>query len=112
MARNETEAKDWLAQAATGIAVVDRRFCFVYANPAFVELTHASGWRGAPLKILGEAEPAFAAVIERAREVNVPVVSRSVDVMLGAMMQRVDISASALSDERVLLELHVLGAKL
>jgi two-component system nitrogen regulation sensor histidine kinase GlnL len=106
-----TDAADWLAQSATGIAVIDRRFCFAYANPAFVELTHASGWRGAPLKILGEAEPALAAVIERAREVNVPVVSRSMDVMLGGTMQRVDIAASILSDDRVLLELHVLGAK-
>jgi len=106
-----TDAADWLAQSATGIAVIDRRFCFAYANPAFVELTHASGWRGAPLKILGEAEPALAAVIERAREVNVPVVSRSMDVMLGGAMQRVDIAASILSDDRVLLELHVLGAK-
>jgi two-component system nitrogen regulation sensor histidine kinase GlnL len=112
MGHKPIDADDWLAQATTGIAVVDRRFCFVYANPAFVELTHASGWRGAPLKILGEAEPAFAAVIERAHEVNVPVVSRSADVMLGGTMQRADISASMLSGERVLLELHVLGARL
>jgi two-component system nitrogen regulation sensor histidine kinase GlnL len=109
--RSPTDAFDWLAQAATGFAIVDRRFCFVYANPAFVELTHASGWRGAPLKIVGEAEPALAAVIERAREVNVPVVSRSADVMFGGVMQRVDIAASVLSDDRVLLELHLLGAK-
>lgn len=109
--RDLTDAADWLAQSATGLAVIDRRFCFVFANPAFVELTHASGWRGAPLKIVGEAEPALAAVIERAREVNVPVVSRSADVMFGGAMQRVDIAASVLSDDRVLLELHVLGAK-
>lgn len=102
---------DWLAQSATGIAVIDRRYRFVYANPAFVELTHASGWRGAPLKILGEAEPALASVIERAREVHVPVVARSADVMFGGTMLRVDIAANILSDDRVLLELHVLGAK-
>lgn len=109
--RNLTEAADWLAQSATGLAVIDRRFCFVYANPAFVELTHASGWRNAPLQIVGDAEPALAAVIERAREVNVPVISRSVDVMFGGAMQRVDMAASVLSGDRVLLELHVLGAR-
>ena len=109
--RDSTDAADWLAQSATGLAVIDRRFCFVYANPAFVELTRASAWRNAPLKIVGEAEPALAAVIERAREVNVPIVSRSVDVMFGGTMQRVDIAASVLADDRVLLELHVLGAK-
>ena len=111
-ARNLTEATDWLGQLATAVAVIDRRFCFVYANPVFVELTRASGWRGAPLKIVGEAEPALAAVIERAREVKVPVLSRSVDVMLGGTLQRVDIAANILTDDRVLLELHVLGTRL
>ncbi len=109
--RETTDAPDWLAQSSTAFAVIDHRFCFVYANPAFVELTHASGWRGAPLKIMGEAEPALAEVIERAREVNVPIVSRRADVMLGGAMQRVDIAASVLADDRVLLEVHVLGAK-
>jgi two-component system, NtrC family, nitrogen regulation sensor histidine kinase GlnL len=112
MSHAQLDPSDWRAQAATGVAVVDRRFSFVYANPAFVELTHATGWRGAPLKILGEAEPAFASVIERAREANVPVVLRSADIFLGGAMRRVDISASLLSDERVLLELHVLGTPL
>jgi two-component system nitrogen regulation sensor histidine kinase GlnL len=111
VSREPNDALDWLAQSTTGLAVVDRRFCFVYANPAFVELTHASGWRGAPLKIVGEAESALAQVIEHARTVNVPVVSRSADVTFGDAMQRVDIAASVLSDDRVLLEVHVLGTK-
>ncbi len=109
--QNLSRFSDSLAHAATGIAVIDRRYCFIYANPSFVELTHASGWRGAPLKIVGEGEAALATVIERAREVNVPVVARSVDVMFGGAMQRVDIAASILPDDCVLLELHVLGAK-
>ena len=110
--RDLTDAVDWLSQLATAVAVIDRRFCFVYANPAFVELTRASGWRGAPLKIVGEAEPALAAVIERAREVKVPILSRSVDVMLGGTMQRIDIAANVLTGDRVLIELHVLGTRL
>src|ERR1700742_1794559 len=101
MPRDLIDAFDWLAQAATAVAVIDRRFCFVFANPAFVELTHASGWRGAPLKIVGEAEPAIAGAIERAREISVPILLRSADVMLGGALCRVDLAASILVDDDV-----------
>jgi two-component system nitrogen regulation sensor histidine kinase GlnL len=109
--RENNDAVDRLSQLSTAVAVVDRRFCFVYANPAFVELACATGWRGAPLKIVGEAEPAIARVIERAREVNVPVVSRSADVMLGGALCRVDLAASVLSSDDVLIEIHPLGTR-
>ena len=105
-------AADRLNQLNTAVAVLDKRFCFVYANPAFVELARASGWRGAPLKIIGDAEPVVAEVIERALEVNVPIVSRSVDVMFNGTLCRVDISASVLDSGDVLVEVHPLGTLL
>ena len=77
-----------------------------------MELARASGWRGAPLKIVGEAEPAIAELIERAREINVPIVSRSADLMLGGALCRVDIAASVLPNDDVLIEIHPLGARL
>ncbi|HEX3896722.1 MAG TPA: ATP-binding protein [Rudaea sp.] len=105
-------AADHLSQLRTAVAIVDRTFCFVYANPAFVELARASGWRGAPLKIIGEAEPVVAELIERTREVNVPIVSRSVDVMFSGTLCRVDMSASVLDGGDVLVEIHPLGTRL
>jgi two-component system nitrogen regulation sensor histidine kinase GlnL len=109
--RNATDFRE-LSQLTTALAIVDRRFCFVYANPAFVELARASGWRGAPLKILGEAEPAIAEMIERVREVNVPIVSRSMDVMFGGALCRVDLAASVLPNDDVLIEIHPLSIRL
>lgn len=106
------EESDWLSQLTTAVAVVDHRFCFVYANPAFVELARASGWRGAPLKIIGEAEPAVAEMIERVREVRVPIVSRSADVMFSGTLCRVDMKANVLDSGDVLLEIHPLGTRL
>jgi two-component system nitrogen regulation sensor histidine kinase GlnL len=107
-----SDAADRLHQLSTAVAVVDRRYCFVYANPAFVELARASGWRGAPLQIIGEAEPVVAEMIERTREVNVPIVSRSVDVMFSGTLCRVDMSASVLDGGDVLIEIHPLGTRL
>ena len=101
-----------LHQLTTPMAVIDRRFCFVYANPAFVELARASGWRGAPLKIIGEAEPIVAAMIERTREINVPIVARSADVMFSGTLCRVDMTASVLDSGDVLIEIHPLGTRL
>jgi two-component system nitrogen regulation sensor histidine kinase GlnL len=101
-----------LHQLTTAVAVIDPRFCFVYANPAFVEMARASGWRGAPLKIIGEAEPIVAAMIERAREINVPIVSRSADVMFSGTLCRVDMTASVLDSDDVLVEIHPLGTRL
>ncbi|HEX4480042.1 MAG TPA: ATP-binding protein [Rudaea sp.] len=62
------------------------------------------------MKIVGEAEPTLASMIERARDANVPVMARGADVMFGGAMQRVDIAVNNVSDDCVLIELHTLGA--
>ena len=109
--RNPNDDGDLLLHLNAAIAVVDRRFCFAYANPAFVELTGASGWRNAPLKLLGEAEPVLAEIIERVREIAVPIVARSVDVVFNGAPRRIDIAASLVSNDYVLIEIHPLAAR-
>jgi two-component system nitrogen regulation sensor histidine kinase GlnL len=107
---DQNDAVDRLSQLSTAVAVFDRRLFFVYANPAFVELARASGWRAAPLKIIGDAESAVSATIARAREANAPVVSRNTDVIFGGALCCVDMCASVLDNGDALVEIHPLRA--
>lgn len=92
-------------QMATGVAVLDNTLRFVHANPAFVEMTGLTRWRGFPLEALGETAGALTALIERAQTVQAPSTLRGLEVFARSVSIRVDVTATD-CDAGMLLEMH------
>ena len=91
---------------ATGIAVLDAHLYFVYANPAFIELTGLARWRECPLEGLGAAAPALSEVIARARSGQSPITARAFELATRDPPLSVDLSVSVAENDGVLLEVH------
>jgi two-component system nitrogen regulation sensor histidine kinase GlnL len=104
------QAVELLDQLTTGVAVLDADLRFVHANPAFIERSGITGWRGCPLEILGATAEDLIALIARVRTAGSPLTLRGFELRTRGPSLRVDVAASPWAQQGVLLELHAHGA--
>jgi len=98
-----------LDRLTTSVAVLDAGLRFVYANPAFVDLTGLVLWRDCPLEAIGEAAAALRELIERMHAAQTTLAVRGFELATRDPPLHVDIAVSAGPDEGVLLEVHAQG---
>ena len=93
----------------TSVALLDAGLRFVYANPAFVDLTGLVVWRDSPLEVIGDAAPALRELIERMHAAQSTLAVRGFELATRDPPLHVDIAVSAGPDGGVLLEMHAQG---
>ena len=98
-----------LDRLTTSVALLDAGLRFVYANPAFVDLTGLVLWRDSPLEALGDAAPALRELIERMHAAQSTLAARGFELATRDPPLHVDIVVSAGPDAGVLLEMHAQG---
>jgi len=103
-------AAKFLDRLSTSLAVLDGSLRFMYANPAFVDLTGLARWRDRPLEALGdEVAPTLHELIARMRAAQSILAVRGFELATRDPSLHVDITVSAWADDGVLLELHAQG---
>jgi len=108
--RPAADALSLLDQLLTGVAIVDEEGRLVHCNPAFVDATGLSSWRGCPVDLLDGGSGELRTLVARALRRGAPVMRHGFELAARDPPLRVTLALAPYQAGMVLLELHVATA--